>query len=209
MANTSHLFAAGLLATAVSVAAPACAARAYEYRQVGPDYSRHAYDVGYRDGLAHGDDDARHHREFRIDRDGDYRHADDGYRRDFGDREFYRREFRRGYEAGYTEGFNRIARSYGRAVVTPPAVVVPQGPAVVVPRERFVSPAAQNGYRDGLDAGRHDARDGNRFNPERDKRYREGDHDYDRRYGPRDDYKREYRDAFRQGYDEGYRAYRR
>ena len=62
----------------------------------------------------------------------------------------------------------------------------------------------ENGYRDGLQAGRDDARRGDRFEPARANRYREGDHDYDRRYGPRDDYKREYRSAFEQGYREGY-----
>jgi len=70
-------------------------------------FARRAYDAGHRDGLSHGEDDARHRRELRIDRDGDYSNADDGYRREYGDRENYRRAFRQGYESGYTEGFNR------------------------------------------------------------------------------------------------------
>ena len=53
--------------------------------------------------------------------------------------------------------------------------------------------------------GRDDARHGRRFDPIMAKRYREGDHDYDRQYGSRDDYKRDYRAAFEQGYNEGYR----
>jgi hypothetical protein len=73
----------------------------------------------------------------------------------------------------------------------------------------YRSAAANNGYRDGLEAGRNDARDRERFDPIRAKRYREGDHDYDGRYGSRDDYKREYRSAFEQGYREGYGAARR
>src|SRR5437773_2143876 len=73
----------------------------------------------------------------------------------------------------------------------------------------YGSPAAQNGYRDGLEAGRKDARDRERFDPVRAKRYRDGDHDYDNRYGSRDVYKREYRAAFEQGYREGYGAVRR
>jgi hypothetical protein len=69
-----------------------------------------------------------------------------------------------------------------------------------------VSPAAANGYRDGFDQGREDRRDRKRFDPVRAPRYRAGDHDYDRRYGSRDAYKRDYRAAFMQGYEQGYRA---
>ena len=68
----------------------------------------------------------------------------------------------------------------------------------------YRSVAAQNGYRDGIDAGRNDARNRERFDPVRAKRYREGDHDYNDRYGSRDEYRREYRAAFEQGYREGY-----
>jgi hypothetical protein len=36
------------------------------------------------------------------------------------------------------------------------------------------------------------------------RRYRSADHDYDRRYGSRDEYAREYRANFERGYREGY-----
>jgi hypothetical protein len=65
------------------------------------------------------------------------------------------------------------------------------------------------GFRDGVDAGRDDARHHERFDPIRAKRYRQGDHDYDRHDGSRGDYQREYRAAFQQGYEQGYRSYRR
>jgi hypothetical protein len=71
-------------------------------------------------------------------------------------------------------------------------------------REVYNDVAARNGYRDGLDAGRDDARHRERFDPVRARRYREGDHDYDRRYGSRDEYKREYRSAFERGYRDGF-----
>jgi len=212
MFGKHRLLAAGVLAAGVCIAVPACASGGYYTYRDGrgaQDFERRAYDAGYRDGVAHGEHDARDRRDFRVDRDSDYRHADDGYHREFGDKEFYRRAFRRGYEAGYTEGYNRFARGREPVVVVPPPVFYPSAPAVAVPRYEERSIAARNGYRDGLDAGRHDARDGNRFDPARVKRYREGDHDYDRRYGPRDDYKREYRAAFEQGYREGYGTVRR
>jgi hypothetical protein len=212
------MLAAGVLATGVWVATPACATGHYgsygaqrDYR----DFERVAYDNGYRDGRSHGEHDARDRRDFRVDRDGDYRHGDDGYRGEYGDREFYRQSFRRGYEAGYRDGYQRFARSYGydsydRPV--PPAAVYPSVPGGAYHRGdgdgRSYSPAAQNGYRDGLDAGRKDARDHDPFDPSRAERYREGDHDYSRSYGPRDDYQREYRAAFERGYGEGYRGSR-
>ena len=73
------------------------------------------------------------------------------------------------------------------------------------PREAYVSVAARHGYRDGIEAGRSDARHRERFDPIRAWRYRQGDHDYDRRYGGRDEYKRDYRSAFEHGYRDGYR----
>ena len=72
------------------------------------------------------------------------------------------------------------------------------------PRAAYVSNAARNGYRDGIEAGRNDARHRERFDPVRARRYRDGDHDYDRRYGSRDEYQREYRAAFERGYRDGY-----
>ena len=182
---------AGLFAASALMAMPACASGGHyntqrdDYREFG----RRAYDTGHRKGLSHGDDDARHRRALQIDRDGDYRSADDGYRREYGDRENYRRAFRQGYEAGYHEGFNRNAQS-----------------DVLGHRDgRPSDSAARNGYRDGLEVGQRDARDGQRLDPARAKWYRDGDRDYDQRYGSRDDYRRAYRAAFQQGYEEGFR----
>ena len=167
----------------LSLMAPACATQGPHYNsQPGyRDVERRAYDTGYRQGLDNGARDARDHRDFRVDRGLEYR--DDGR----GDRDEYRRFFRDGYRAGYQEGFERVARS----------------------ERRYSSPAAQVGYRDGLEAGRDDARDRDGYDPRRSKRYREGDNDYNSRYGSRDQYKQEYRAAFQQGYDEGYRGARR
>jgi hypothetical protein len=178
-----YSFPAAIVLAAVVLTAPACASSGhYNYqRDDHREFERRAYDAGHRDGLSHGEDDARHRRELRIDRDSDYRSADRGYRGEYGDRENYRRAFR--------EGFNRIQRAEadrGRDA-------------------RVSSPSAQNGYRDGLEVGRRDARDGQRLDPGGAKWYRDGDRDYDQRYGSRDDYKRDYRMAFQEGYEEGFR----
>ena len=57
----------------------------------------------------------------------------------------------------------------------------------VYPVYRGPSRAAEIGFRDGIEAGRDDARHRERFDPVRARRYRSADHDYDRRYGSRDD----------------------
>lgn len=96
-----------LLLAGLTLAAPACATRAYysaprDYR----DVERRAYDDGYRRGFAYGQRDARDRRDFRIDRDArdrDHRGGD-----------VYGRFFSDGYRSGYTEGYERIARNERR-----------------------------------------------------------------------------------------------
>lgn len=184
-----------LLAVGVALASSACAAQIYEGREVayGREIDRRAYDRGFREGVEAGQSDARRGRDFSYRRHDEYRDTDQDYRWDEGDR--YRRSYREGFQAGYTEAFSRNAR-YWRDGVNPQ----------MADRGEYRSVAARNGYRDGFDAGRGDARDRERFDPIRAKRYREGDRGYDNRYGSRDEYKRDYRAAFQRGYDEGYRA---
>jgi hypothetical protein len=186
-----------------------CAAQTYRYPGGGPggynrEMERRGYDFGYRDGQNAGERDARTGRPFSFNRHDDWRDADNGYSRGYGDRDLYRRSFRSGFESGYTDAYNRFSRA-SRGPVYP---IYPNANGPAVPRGSF-SPAAQNGYHDGVEAGRDDARGRHAFDAVRAKRYREGDHDYNNRYGSRDEYKREYRAAFQQGYEEGYRDQRR
>lgn len=66
--------------------------------------------------------------------------------------------------------------------------------------------AFDNGYRDGLEKGREDARDRDSYDPVRHSRYRSADRGYESRYGTRDNYKLVYRDGFEAGYEAGYRG---
>jgi hypothetical protein len=66
----------------------------------------------------------------------------------------------------------------------------------------------RNGYDDGLEKGREDARDNDSFDPVRHSRYRSADRGYQSRYGTRDSYKLYYRDGFEAGYEDGYRSVR-
>ena len=194
--SRAHRYLAAIL-LAVAIAALACAEQSYGYRSGNArEVQRRAYDNGYHEGIASGERDAQSRRDFSYTRHDDYRDADDGYRRAHGNRELYRRAFRKGFQVGYSEAYNRTARTY-RTFPTYPSA------------GRYSSPAAQMGYRDGLEAGRNDARDRDRYDPARSDRYRSGDRDYNGRYGTREAYMREYRAAFQQGYEQGFRQYSR
>ena len=197
---------AGILAALIS-STPACASQGalYRYPSTARGVDQRAYSTGYDEGRQRGEQDARRHRRFDYQRHDDYRDADAGYRGNR-DRDSYRSVFRQGFVAGYNDGY----RQYSQGGYPPNGY--PQGP---YPQGGYgsgyyaSSPAAQNGYRDGYDQGRDDARDRRRFDPVGARRYRSGDQDYDRRHGSRDGYKREYRAAFQAGYEQGYRGSRR
>jgi hypothetical protein len=218
MVNGHRYFSAALLVAGLLTTAPACATQTYRYPSTrnggyyGRDVDRIAYDNGYRDGQRAGERDARSGRSYSYNRHDDWRSADDGYRREFGNFDYYRRTYRNAFERAYSDSFNRYA-GYGRSQPSYPTYPTyptypgyPSRGGVAVPRGTY-SPAGQNGYRDGLEAGRNDVRSRKAYDPVRAKRYREGDHDYDNRYGSRDEYKREYRAAFEQGYRDGYGRY--
>lgn len=67
------------------------------------------------------------------------------------------------------------------------------------------SVAYRNGYSDGIDKGREDARDRDDYDPVRHSRYRSADRGYNSRYGSKTEYKLIYRDGFEAGYREAYR----
>jgi hypothetical protein len=197
MFNIHRYVSAAAFVGLVAMATPACAAQTYGYPRGGygnRESDRRAYDRGYREGLDEGRDDARNNRRYSLDRHDEYRDADDGYRRGDGDRDLYRRSYRAGFQTGYNEAFNRNSRSGVGAYPSYPS------------NRGYATVARDNGYREGVDAGRRDARDGERYDPIRAmKRYYRDDSGYDNRYGPRDDYKRDYAAAFESGYREGYR----
>jgi hypothetical protein len=117
MVSTSK-FVPALALLGALVAAPACATGGAAYRgepyQRGPygngrEVERIAHDNGYHDGREAGEKDARKGRAFAVDHHDDFRDADHGYHRDYGDKEFYRREFREGFRAGYSDAYNEFA----------------------------------------------------------------------------------------------------
>jgi hypothetical protein len=72
-------------------------------------------------------------------------------------------------------------------------------------RDVYYQRAFENGERDGYARGIDDLRHRRYADIQRQKWYRNGDHDYDRRFGPRDQYRVEYRRGFERGYDRAFR----
>lgn len=70
---------------------------------------------------------------------------------------------------------------------------------------RHADIAFDNGYRDGLEKGREDVDDGDRFDPARHSRYRSADRGYRDEFGRKSQYKITYREGFEAGYAAGYR----
>jgi hypothetical protein len=186
---------------------PAAAAYANDdYRTSYADAQRTAYDNGFRSGLKRGAQAARDRRPLDIERERDYRSADDGYNRSLGDRNRYRDTFRGGFAQGYREGYNgdgrftngdgRFANGNGRFANRPYTGTASFG-------------ARQNGLSDGYKKGLDDANDRKVPDVSRQKWYRNGDHDYDSRYGSKETYRLEYRRGFEEGYNRAYREARR
>jgi hypothetical protein len=70
-----------------------------------------AYDIGYRDGLAAGDDDYSRRRDSDPEGQHDFKDADHGYRSDYGDKSAYQRQYRDGFVQGYRDGYRGVRPS--------------------------------------------------------------------------------------------------
>lgn len=184
-----------------------------------------AYDRGYREGAKEGEKDARQGRYFEFERDGKYRDADAGYKREFGDRDAYRRVFRQGYATGYTDAYSGRNRSgangrYPNARGPRPRAV-PRGSRYPggypgYPRYPQTYPggygsgryevAREKGYSDGIEKGREDWRKNRNADYLRHAWYRSADRGFDDDRGmSKDAYRDAYREGFRVGYNQGYR----
>ena len=226
MVKTHRYLAAAAFASGLLFSTSACASPYYQYGGNRPiaqsnnyrELDRWAYNNGLAEGQRNGERDARKGARYRVDNDKSYQRADTGfYRRGNYPLYQYQTMFRQGYEAGYNESYNRYARVNDRVrpgVAYPPySTNYPPYPQTYPPYSNgggyYSSAASTNGYNDGLNAGRDDARSNKSFDPRRPKLYRDGDHNYSSRDGSRDQYKQDYRVAFQQGYEQGYREYRR
>jgi hypothetical protein len=68
-------------------------------------YQDPAFARGYSDGFERGLDDGRDRDRYDPVRHRDYRDADDGYYRDYGQKQAYENNYRAGFRQGYEEGY--------------------------------------------------------------------------------------------------------
>lgn len=68
-------------------------------------YRSPAFDIGYRDGLAVGQRDRERGRAYRPDKNDYYEDADRGYQRAFGQKDFYKSQYREAFLRGYADGY--------------------------------------------------------------------------------------------------------
>ena len=101
-----------MLLTATTLAmTPACASQVYGYRgDSSREAARHASQVGYRDGIEQGRDDARDHSRYDPSRARRYREGDHDYHDRYGSRDEYTREYRTAFQHGYDEGYRGARR---------------------------------------------------------------------------------------------------
>lgn len=182
---------AGMIGILALVASSACGVA---YAQGGRSFPRASaaqaqFDQGFRLGVRAGETDARRGERFNYRDERDWQRSGS-------------RPFRDGFERGYSDGYRRggyVGRG-GSGVYGGRGDGGYRGGGAV-----YADPATAAGFEDGYRQGAEDARDGDRFDPVRAKRYREGDRGYDRRYGSREQWKTAYRQGFRAGYERGSR----
>jgi hypothetical protein len=197
-----------------------------DYRTPYADAQRAAFDNGYRDGRKRGEQAAHDNRPFDVQRERDYRNAEDGYNRSLGDRNRYRDNYRGGFTQGYREGYQRRdsrgsypgsggdenrGRGYGGngGYGNSGGYGNNSGYGNNGGYGGTASYGAyQNGAGDGYKKGLDDVNDRKRPDVTRQKWYRSGDHDYDSRYGAKETYRVEYRRGFEEGYNRAYRERR-
>lgn len=193
--SSSRLITLATAAFAVSVAAAPLDAQTRAIPRAQADAQARAaqqqYDRGAREGLREGETDARRGDRFGFTDERDWQRGSAPYRQ--------------GFEQGYRRGYvgSRGSGRYGGGGYGGNGGYGGYGGRNGAPI--YANPATAAGFNDGYEQGLEDARDGDRYDPIRAKDYRDGDNDYDRRFGTKDQWKVAYREGFRSGYDRGYR----
>src|SRR5690348_9085974 len=177
---------AGVLAAALSI--PSRALAADEHHGGSLDAREHGYEHGYRDGYTAGIDAKEHGNRVKtgdIDTDHDYRSS-------FGSKDAYREGYREGYRTGADDAFNGSRAGLEKLFGFRDPNFDPDRPgadaAILIYRERNWDTgdiASDIGYRDGINAGLRDFRNGHKFKPEDHDAYKDADHGYDSKYGPK------------------------
>ncbi len=178
------------------------------------DARRHAYEHGYREGFAFGQNSQVSNRDQDIVNQR-LQAADREYQPGFGSQEQYRQGYAEGFRAGMED-----SRAGNRSRLE--ELFRARDPNYDPDRNRddridgiysqnhwpATHVAGDIGYRDGLNAGMRDRSDGRSFQPRQHKAWQAALHGYDGQSGPQGQYKRAYRAAYELGYRNGFSGFR-
>ena len=174
-----------------------------DYRAPYVAARRAAQENGYRDGIKRGEQAARAGKAFNARLERDYRDADNGYNRSYGDRARYRDDYRGGFAQGYRDGYSRRDGS-AQYPNSYPNAYPGNGRGYGYGGSASYG-AFQNGAGDGYRKGVEDIQDRKSPDATRHKWYRNADRDYDDAFGSKDVYRTEYRRGFQEGYNRAFR----
>jgi hypothetical protein len=76
-----------------------------DFRRDGYRYDNVGYSIGYQDGASVAREDAWHNKPFNPNPRGRYDDMDHGYRREYGDKGYYKSQYAAGYRVGYESVF--------------------------------------------------------------------------------------------------------
>lgn len=112
-ANCSLVLAALAIAIGVPLAAQATQSRRSDTKTQTPESETQsvAYRTGYQDGWIAGEESWAHSGAFRLNSNEQYAKATHGYTENLGDKNDYKRLYRKGFEEGYSVGYGMSAPS--------------------------------------------------------------------------------------------------
>jgi hypothetical protein len=183
------------------------------------DLRQTALNAGYNEGTREGRNDRARNRHANFQDFSSYQKATKDYNSRLGDRELYRRYFRRAFESGYNTELgiqvsqdrdnrdqdrnindnrindnrdqNRRGRNWDRYGSYGGSFELRQT-------------ALNAGYNEGIKEGRNDRRRGRQSDFRNFSAYQKATQDYNSRLGDRELYRRYYREGFENGYSDGY-----
>jgi hypothetical protein len=187
------------------------------------DLRQTALNAGYNEGTKEGRNDRARNRHSNFQDFGAYQKATKDYSSRLGDRELYRRYFRKAFESGYNTELgiqvsqNGDNRDFNRDRNTDNRDPYRNNNNRDQNRgrnwDRYDSyggsfdlrqTALNAGYNEGIKAGRNDRRRGRATEFRNFSAYQKATQDYSSKLGDRELYRRYYRDGFENGYSDGY-----
>ena len=183
------------------------------------DLRQTALNAGYNEGTKEGRNDRARNRHANFQDFSAYQKATKDYSSRLGDRELYRRYFRKAFESGYNtelgiqnnqgsdnRDFNRDRNDNNNRDRNRRGRNWDQYGSYGGSSESRQT-ALNAGYNEGIKEGRNDRRRGRQVDFRSFSAYQKATQDYSSKLGDRELYRRYYREGFENGYEDGYNGY--